>query len=40
MLFQIRRMDGAIDPYSAGTFIARDGRATHLQPLRFRAASR
>lgn len=30
MLFQLRRMDGAIDPYSSGTFIARDGRATHL----------
>lgn len=31
MLFQLRRMDGGIDPYSAGTFIARDGRATHLK---------
>jgi predicted secreted hydrolase len=31
MLFQLRRTDGGIDPYSAGTFIARDGRATHLK---------
>ena len=31
MLFQLRRIDGSIDPYSAGTYIARDGRATHLK---------
>lgn len=31
MLFQLRRMDGSIDPYSSGTFIARNGRATHLR---------
>jgi predicted secreted hydrolase len=31
MLFQLRRMDGSIDPFSAGTFVARDGRATHLK---------
>jgi predicted secreted hydrolase len=31
MLFQLRRMDGTIDPYSSGTFIARDGRSTHLK---------
>ncbi len=31
MLFQLRRTDGAIDPFSSGTFIARDGRATHLR---------
>jgi predicted secreted hydrolase len=30
MLFQLRRIDGSIDPYSAGTFISRDGHATHL----------
>jgi predicted secreted hydrolase len=30
MLFQLRRMDGAIDPHSSGTYVARDGRATHL----------
>jgi len=35
MLFQIRRMDGSVDPYSAGTFIARDGRATHLRRTDF-----
>jgi predicted secreted hydrolase len=31
MLFQLRRMDGSIDPNSSGTFIARDGRASHLK---------
>jgi predicted secreted hydrolase len=30
MLFQLRRLDGTIDPYSSGTYIARDGRSTHL----------
>jgi len=30
MLFQLRRTDGGIDPYSAGTYIAADGRSTHL----------
>lgn len=30
MLFQLRRMDGTIDPHSSGTYIARDGRARHL----------
>jgi len=30
MLFQIRRKDGSIDPYSAGTFVDAQGRATHL----------
>jgi predicted secreted hydrolase len=31
MLFDLRRADGTIDPYSSGTFIAKDGRATHLK---------
>lgn len=31
MLFQLRRTDGSIDPYSAGTYIAPDGHATHLK---------
>jgi predicted secreted hydrolase len=31
MLFQLRRTDGGIDPYSSGTYIAADGRATHLK---------
>ncbi len=31
MLFELRRMDGSIDPFSAGTFVDRDGRATHLR---------
>jgi predicted secreted hydrolase len=42
MLFQLRHLDGAIDPYSAGTYIDRGGHATHLrredfqlQPLEF-----
>jgi len=35
MLFQLRRTDGSIDPYSAGTFIDRDGHATHLKRADF-----
>jgi predicted secreted hydrolase len=35
MLFDLRRTDGAIDPYSAATFIAPDGRATHLKQDQF-----
>ncbi|HLK47996.1 MAG TPA: lipocalin-like domain-containing protein [Bryobacteraceae bacterium] len=42
MLFQLRHLDGSIDPYSAGTYIDGHGRATHLkrddfrlQPLEF-----
>jgi predicted secreted hydrolase len=31
MLFHIRRRDGAIDPYSAGTFVDARGNATHLR---------
>ena len=31
MLFQLRRSDGGIDPYSSGTYVAADGRATHLK---------
>jgi predicted secreted hydrolase len=30
MLFRLRRKDGTADPYSAGTYIDRQGRATHL----------
>jgi predicted secreted hydrolase len=30
MLFRLRRKDGSIDPYSAGTYVDRQGRATHL----------
>ncbi|MBI3666648.1 MAG: carotenoid 1,2-hydratase [Acidobacteria bacterium] len=30
MLFRLRRQDGTPDPYSAGTFIDRDGRPRHL----------
>ena len=35
MLFDLRRTDGATDPYSSGTYIAPDGRATHLQRADF-----
>jgi len=31
MLFRIRRKDGSIDPYSAGTFVDSLGRTTHLR---------
>src|SRR5260370_949212 len=30
MLFHIRRADGSIDPYSAGTYVDAQGRTTHL----------
>jgi predicted secreted hydrolase len=42
MLYQLRRRDGSIDPYSSGTYIDQTGHATHLtrsqfqlQPLAF-----
>ncbi|MBZ5576729.1 MAG: carotenoid 1,2-hydratase [Acidobacteriia bacterium] len=42
MLFQLRHLDGTVDPYSSGTYIDPNGRATHLrrsdfqlQPLEF-----
>jgi predicted secreted hydrolase len=35
MLFQLRRTDGTIDPYSAGTFIDRNGHTTHLKRADF-----
>lgn len=31
MLFELRHKDGSIDPFSSGTYIARDGRARHLR---------
>ena len=35
MLFRIRRRDGSIDPYSAGTFIGAQGASTHLRASDF-----
>jgi predicted secreted hydrolase len=35
MLFQLRRGDGSIDPFSAGTYIGPDGRATHVRRDQF-----
>ena len=35
MLFDLRRKDGTTDPYSSGTYIAKDGRATHLKRADF-----
>jgi predicted secreted hydrolase len=35
MLFQIRRKDGSIDPFSAGTFVDSQGRTTHLRSTDF-----
>jgi predicted secreted hydrolase len=35
MLFDLRHTDGAIDPYSSGTYIAKDGRAMHLKRADF-----
>jgi predicted secreted hydrolase len=31
MLFHIRRKDGSIDPFSAGTFVDAEGKTTHLR---------
>jgi predicted secreted hydrolase len=30
MLFELRRKDGTIDPYSSGTYVDREGRGHHL----------
>ena len=35
MLFQLRHPDGTVDPFSAGTYIAPDGRPTHLKRADF-----
>ncbi|HZT34007.1 MAG TPA: lipocalin-like domain-containing protein [Bryobacteraceae bacterium] len=35
MLFQLRRRDGSIDPYSSGTYIDPQGRARHLKKAEF-----
>ncbi len=35
MLFRIRRRDGSIDPYSAGTFVDARGASTHLRAGEF-----
>jgi predicted secreted hydrolase len=35
MLFHIRRKDGSIDPYSAGTFVDAQGTSTHLRAAEF-----
>lgn len=35
MLFQIRRKDRSIDPYSAGTFVDVQGKSTHLRAADF-----
>jgi predicted secreted hydrolase len=35
MLFRIRRKDGTLDPFSAGTFVDAHGKAAHLQSSNF-----
>jgi predicted secreted hydrolase len=35
MLFQLRHLDGTIDPYSSGTYIDSNGHATHLSRGQF-----
>ena len=35
MLFHIRRKDGSIDPYSAGTYVNANGKTTHLRSMDF-----
>lgn len=34
MIFQLRRRDGTVDPYSSGTLIERDGRTQHLSRIK------
>jgi predicted secreted hydrolase len=36
MLFQLRRKDGSIDPYSSGTYVDAAGKARHLTAKEFR----
>jgi predicted secreted hydrolase len=35
MLYQIRRGDGSVDPYSSGTYVDEHGKATHLRASEF-----
>ncbi|HKN73536.1 MAG TPA: lipocalin-like domain-containing protein [Candidatus Acidoferrum sp.] len=35
MLFRIRRNDGSVDPFSAGTFVDAQGKSTHLRAADF-----
>jgi len=35
MVFHIRRKDGSIDPYSAGTYVDAEGKSTHLRSIDF-----
>ncbi len=35
MVYRLRRADGTVDPFSAGTLVARDGRPTHLTASEF-----
>jgi predicted secreted hydrolase len=35
MLFRLRRKDGSIDPFSAATYVDRDGRSQHLSSREF-----
>lgn len=35
MLFHIRRKDGSMDPYSAGTYVDANGKSTHLRSTDF-----
>ncbi len=39
MLFELRRKDGSIDPYSSGTFIDEKGVAKHLRREDFSLAA-
>ena len=38
MLYQLRRLDGSRDPFSAGTWISRSGDSNHLDASEFRIA--
>ena len=40
MLYRLRHEDGSADQYSSGTFVDRDGKATHLKAGDFQLAPR
>jgi predicted secreted hydrolase len=35
MLFRLRRKDGSLDPFSAGTYVDAQGKSTHLRAVDF-----
>jgi predicted secreted hydrolase len=35
MLYRIRRKDGSVEPFSSGTYVAPDGKSTHLSSAEY-----